>query len=122
MLSHHGGVEPQARSRPSSEADDAQVVGVRVDPAALDVEASGDLAGGQHSARAGLVIATEQLSDLTRDRARLEWSSTDSADTAISQLQPVLAFRSAIERLHVRAPCAGSGFQRGEGACGGSAS
>jgi hypothetical protein len=50
------------------ETDDTQLVGMRVDPAALDVEAGGDLAGVQQSVCAGLVIATEQLGDLTRDR------------------------------------------------------
>jgi len=68
VLSHHGGVEPQTRSRALPEEDDAQLVGVLVDPAARDVEARGDLAGGQQSARTGRVVSTEQPGNLTRDR------------------------------------------------------
>jgi hypothetical protein len=50
------------------EADDAQLVGVRVDPAALDVKACGDLASGQKSLRAERVVAAEQVRNLSGDR------------------------------------------------------
>ncbi|MDP9383716.1 MAG: hypothetical protein M3P50_00500 [Actinomycetota bacterium] len=66
-LLHHRRIEAQRRSRPVAQPDDPQLGGVRVDPAAVDVEAHGDLPGGHQSV--GVVVAAEKPRDLARDRA-----------------------------------------------------
>jgi transposase len=61
----HGRVEPKARSRPVPEADHAQLLCVRVDPAAVDAEALGDLARSQEPV--DRLVAADQLCDLARE-------------------------------------------------------
>lgn len=67
MLGDDRRLEPQARAAPAAEAHDVELGGVRVNPAAVDVEARGNLAGGEQRVRLG-VAGAQQLRDLLGDR------------------------------------------------------
>lgn len=47
QLGDHRGVETKPRTRAGPELDDSELAGVRVDPAAIDAEALGNLGGGE---------------------------------------------------------------------------
>lgn len=63
-LRDHGGIESQPRTRSVAKPNHAQHLRVRVHPAALHVEARGDLSGSEHPA---VAIAAEQRGDFVGD-------------------------------------------------------
>jgi hypothetical protein len=60
------GIEPKSRTRPVAEPDHAQLLGMRVHPTALHVEACSDLGGREHPAVA-LIVVAEQRGDVVGD-------------------------------------------------------
>jgi hypothetical protein len=98
---------------PVPEADDAELVGVRVDPAALEVEACGDLASGQKSMRPERVVATEQLGNLTRDSHDARVVRRGFRRQRHLTTQPVVT--NALEHLPARASGVRSGFHAATG-------
>ena len=66
MLSNDRRIEPEPRPAAKAEAHNAELVRVRVDPAAVDAEACRDLAGGEQRALAG-PVAPEEVRDFVRD-------------------------------------------------------
>ena len=66
MLSDDRRIEPEPRPAAEAEADNAELVRVRVHPAAIDAEARCDLAGGEERALAGR-LAPQEVGDLVCD-------------------------------------------------------